>query len=167
LPSTCPCTIWPASATPVLAANNDTSAVELGVKFRTDRAGSIAGVRFYKGATNTGGHVAHLWSSSGTLLATASFTGETASGWQQANFATPVAVSAGTTYLASYHSDNGHYAADQAYFSTTGVTNGPLTALQTGVDGGNGVYAYGLTSAFPANSYNGTNYWVDVVFVTP
>jgi len=31
------------------------------------------------------------------------------------------------------------------------------------VDGGDGVYAYG-TSGFPANSYNATNYWVDIAF---
>jgi hypothetical protein len=71
------------------------------------------------------------------------------------------------SYVASYHTDVGHYSADQAYFNAAGVTNGPLTALQTGVDGGDGVYAYGLVSAFPSNSYNGTNYWVDVVFISP
>ncbi len=61
----------------------------------------------------------------------------------------------------------GRYAADQTYFNASGVTNGPLTALQTGVDGGNGVYAYGSNFTFPTGTYNGTNYWVDVVFVTP
>ena len=37
------------------------SAVELGVKFRSDVAGYITGIRFYKGAGNTGTHVGHLW----------------------------------------------------------------------------------------------------------
>ena len=35
-----------------------------------------------------------------------------------------------------------------------------------GVDGGQGVYAYGAATAFPSNTYNSENYWVDVVFVT-
>ncbi len=74
---TCPCTIWNASATPAQIATNDTSAVELGVRFRADANGLIAGVRFYKAAANTGTHVGSLWSNSGTLLATATFTGET------------------------------------------------------------------------------------------
>ena len=167
LPVTCPCTVWPSSAVPTVVANGDANAVEVGVKVRTDRPGQITGVRFYKSTTNTGTHVAHLWTATGTLLATATFSGETASGWQQVSFATPVAVTANTTYVASYHTDVGRYSADQTYFASQAVVNGPLTALQTGTDGGNGVFAYGSTSAFPSGTYNGTNYWVDVVFVAP
>ena len=89
--------------------------------------GTITGIRFYKGSSNTGPHVADLWSSTGTLLATATFSNETASGWQQVNFSTPVAITAGTTYVASYHT-NGDYSASQNYFANS-VTNGELTAL--------------------------------------
>src|SRR5207253_10803442 len=32
--------------------------------------------------------------------------------------------------------------------------------------GGNGVYAVGANSPFPNQSFNATNYWVDVVFTT-
>ncbi len=58
-------------------------------KFRSDIAGFITGVRFYKGAANTGTHVGHLWTANGTLLAEATFNAETASGWQQVDFSTP------------------------------------------------------------------------------
>ena len=75
--------IWDASTIPALVTENDPSAVELGVKFRASVDGSIVGIRFYKGPQNTGTHVGKLWSASGTLLATATFTGETASGWQE------------------------------------------------------------------------------------
>ena len=44
--ATCPCTIWPSTATPAVLSDTDTSAVELGVKFRSDTAGFIPGVRF-------------------------------------------------------------------------------------------------------------------------
>src|SRR5689334_333145 len=81
----------------------DSSAVELGMKFRASADGYITGVRFYKGATNTGAHVGNLWTSTGTRLATATFTNETASGWQEVNFATPVQITADTTYVVSYH----------------------------------------------------------------
>ena len=50
-------------------------------------------LRFYKSAANIGSHVGNLWSTAGTLLATVTFSGETASGWQQANFRTPVLIS--------------------------------------------------------------------------
>jgi hypothetical protein len=138
--------------------------VELGVKFRSDVAGSITGIRFYKASANTGTHVGNLWTSTGTLLATATFTGETASGWQQVNFATPVSITTNTVYVASYHANNGHYSANGNYFSVNGVDNPPLHALTNGVSGGNGVFAYGSSSAFPNQTWNARNYWVDVVW---
>ncbi len=159
----CPCNLWtPATAPANAAQTSDGNAVELGVKLRPAVDGTITGLRFFKGATNTGVHVGNLWSAGGTRLATVTFSGETGSGWQQANLPSPVAVTAGTTYVASYHAPNGNYAFDSNYFATA-VVNGPLRALSSGEGGGNGVYSYGA-SAFPANTYNATNYWVDVVF---
>ena len=157
-------TIWPSTAVPGTADSGPDSAVELGVKFRSDIAGTITGIRFYKGSGNTGTHVGNLWTSTGTLLASATFTGETASGWQQVNFANPVAITANTVYVASYHTNVGHYSENQNYFATTGFDNPPLHALANGVSGGNGVYAYGSASAFPNQTWNSANYWVDVVF---
>jgi hypothetical protein len=141
---------------------NDANAVELGMKFRSDVAGTVTGVRFYKGSSNTGTHTGHLWSSSGTLMASVTFAGETASGWQQATFSSPVAIAANTTYVVSYQTPNGFYSANGSYFSSAADTP-PLHGLASGTDGSNGVYSYGPT-AFPTNSYNNTNYWVDVIF---
>ena len=158
-------TIWAAAATPA-GADPDNSAVEVGTKFRTDIAGYITGLRFYKFATNTGTHTGHLWSRTGTLLATATFTGETASGWQQVSLARPVAIAANTTYVASYFTPGGHYAVNSAYFAAAGVDNAPLHALANGVDGGNGVYAYGASGTFPSNTFNSECYWIDIVYAT-
>lgn len=107
-PRSCPCTIWSSSATPGVASDADASAVELGVKFTSDVSGYITGIRFYKGSLNTGTHTGSLWSSSGALLATATFSGESASGWQQVNFSTAVAITANTTYVASYRTTVRH-----------------------------------------------------------
>jgi hypothetical protein len=160
-PPTCPCTIWPGSQT--ASGTTDASILELGVKFRADVAGTVSGVRFYKTSGNTGTHVGHLWTSTGTLLATVTFTGETASGWQQADFSAPVTVTAGTTYVVSYYAPAGHYAFSSGYF-TSGVDRSPLHALADGVDGGNGLYRYGAGGGFPTGSFRSSNYWVDVVF---
>jgi hypothetical protein len=157
----CPCTLWSSSVTPVETASDDGNSVEVGVSFQTDYDGFITGIRFYKGAGNIGTHIGHLWSSSGQLLGTVTFTGESNSGWQQANFSTPVPVSAGTTYVASYLAPEGHYSADTGYFTASGVENPPVHAPNTP----NGVYAYGSGTSFPANTFNSTNYWVDVVFI--
>ena len=97
-------------------------------------------------------------------MATVTFTNETASGWQQVLFATPVAIASNTVYVASYHANNGHYSADLNYFCDKGVDNPPLHALMNGVFGGNGVYRYGASSVFPNQTWNAANYWVDVMF---
>ena len=162
----CPCTIWSSSSAPTVVDSGDGVAVELGMKFRSDVSGLITGVRFYKSAANAGPHVVNLWSNTGNLLASATSTTESSSGWQQVTFNSPVAITGGTTYVASYFAPSGHYAFDQAVFNTAGVDNAPLHALATGTDGGNGVYTYNEVSSFPSSTFNGTNYWVDVVFVS-
>ena len=162
----CPCSIWNATSTPVLADSGEAASLELGVKFRADSSGYITGIRFFKSANNTGSHVGSLWSSSGTQLASAVFPAETAAGWQQVSFSTPVAISAGVSYVASYHTTAGHYAFDQGAFTSTGVDNAPLHALANGVDGPDGVFAYAATSTFPSSSFNASNYWVDVVYLS-
>jgi hypothetical protein len=128
--------------------------------------GTVTGIRFYKASTNTGTHVGSLWASSGgSPLATGTFTGETASGWQTLTFASPVTITAGVDYVAGYLAPNGHYSYTGGEFASGGVTNGPLTAAANGsVSTGNGVYAYSGSSTFPSNSYNAANYWVDVLF---
>lgn len=158
-------TLFSASASPSKVDTNDSSAIEVGVKFMSDSAGYITGIRFYKASTNTGTHVAHLWTSTGALLATATYTGETSSGWQQVNFSSPVAISANTVYIASYFAPQGHYSSNPNYFSRRGVDNPPLHALADNTSS-NGVYRYTSDGGFPSNSQRATNYWVDPVFQT-
>ena len=109
--------IWDGTGTPANANASDLPhSIGTGVKFRSDIAGYITGVRFYKGVSNTGTHTGFLWSSTGTPLATAIFTDETASGWQQVYFASPVPILANTTYIASYYSPTGYFAYTRELF---------------------------------------------------
>ncbi|MBX4869859.1 DUF4082 domain-containing protein [Rhizobium bangladeshense] len=147
------------AATPAVVNTNDTSAVELGVRFQTSVAGTVSGIRFYKGSQDTGTHTGSLWSSTGTRIATLTFANETASGWQTAYFSSPVALTPGQTYTASYHTNVGRYSTTTNYF-VSNVTSGPLTAPASG----NGVYRYGNNSLYPTASFSATNYWVDVMF---
>jgi Domain of unknown function (DUF4082) len=127
-------------------------------------AGTVTGMRFYKQTWMSGySHVAHLWSATGTLLATASFTNETSFGWQQVSFASPVAIAANTVYVISFSTGGGYFGITTGYFNTAGVTNGPLQALGNGVSGGNGVYHAG-NGTFPNVNSGGMNFWADVDF---
>jgi hypothetical protein len=165
-PIVCPCSIWPSTAVPTPVDDGDPNSVELGTKFRSDVAGFIMGARFYKGSLNTGTHTARLWSSTGTQLGVATFANETASGWQEVAFPAPIAIAANTTYVISYHAPNGHYPGPDNYFTNAGIDTPPLHALRSGVDGANGIYAYGTTSVFPTNTFLGEGYFIDVVFNT-
>ena len=83
-PPPCPCRLWDA-LTPVQVFDlrgpgqgqvdgGDTTPVEVGVKFRASVNGFITALRFYKGALNTGTHIANLWTANGVLLATVPYT---------------------------------------------------------------------------------------------
>ena len=169
----CTCSIWGTGATPGTADSGSGAAVEVGVKFKSDVSGSVTGVRFYKASTNTGTHVGNLWSASGTKLASATFTSESGSGWQQATFASPVSINANTTYVASYFAPSGHTAQDEDYFYpppspspyASGIVDSPpLHALRNSNGSLNGLFQNSSTSTFPSNSTNARNYWVDVMF---
>ena len=150
--------IWPNTAYPTWYLTAGGS-VELGVKIQSAVAGQITGIRFYKMAADTGVHKGSLWSSAGQLLATGTFTSETASGWQTLTFASPVWITPNTTYVASYHTDAG--VASFGYELQNGdVSNGPLRALQNGA-----VYIFSNGGQAPTVGTPGYNFWVDVVFV--
>jgi hypothetical protein len=157
-----PQALWDLSATPEVEDVTDDQPIELGVKFYSDIDGFIIGLRFYKGDANVGPHVGHLWTESGSLLASVTFSGETASGWQTATLSSPVHIISNTIYVASYYSPSGYFPADYNYF-TTPRDRIPLHA-PAGMSGNpNGVYRYG--SGFPSA---GTfyNYWIDPIFNT-
>jgi Domain of unknown function (DUF4082) len=151
---------WTSSIIPgTPEVTNDAASVTLGVRFSSTVPGRVTGVRFYKGPRNTGTHVGNLWSSTGTKLATVTFTNETASGWQQANFSSAISIAANTTYVISYHAPRGYYAIDQNYSWST-LTAGSLRASGSSA----GVYAYGSSPRFPNAAWNRSNYWVTPVF---
>jgi subtilisin family serine protease len=158
----CPCSLWTTAATPAVVDWPDPNPVELGVRFLSDTAGSITALRFYKSPGSAGPHIGHLWTATGTLLATVTFANETASGWQEAPLPAPVPINANTPYVASYFAPSGHYPLTYNGFAPAGVSAPPLTAPVTPT---NGLYTY-AGDHFP-NGATGTNYWVDVVFSTP
>ncbi len=153
--------LWSGNTVPKVAADpNDKAGVTLGLKFRASEGGKVAGVRFYKGPGNNGTHVGNLWSGSGAKLAQVTFSNETAAGWQEARFSSPVTIAADTTYVVSYFAPQGSYAVDE-FYNWAGVNAPPLAVSSPDA----GVYAYGSSEQFPTGAWHGSNYWVDVVFL--
>ena len=149
------------NVTPANPADPDGSSVELGMAFQTAQAGEVTAIRFYKGVGNGGTHTGSLWNAAGTRIATVTFANETATGWQTALLATPVALTVGQQYVVSYLAPQGHYAATGGYFQSA-ASSGPLTAPADG----NGRYRYGTGGTMPTFTWNRTNYFVDLVFKT-
>lgn len=166
----CPCSVFTSNPTP--GDDTDPGGIEVGMKFKSEISGYATGVRFYKTAVMTGAHTGNLWGANGALLATVSFSGESASGWQEMSFGTPVSITAETLYTVSMFAADGRYSYTTNYFGST-VTNYPLRApAQGSADAadatdqrGQGVFNDGNTSAYPTFTFNQANYWVDVAFV--
>jgi endonuclease/exonuclease/phosphatase family metal-dependent hydrolase len=143
--------------------SDDTRAVEVGVRFRSNTGGTIEALRFYRGTGNANGYVAHLWSNTGTLLAQVPVKDGRIPGWQEVALPTPVSISAGNVYVVSYFTSNGQFARDVSGLANA-VVSGNLTAPGSASVGGNGVYVYAAGGGFPSTSYKDANYWVDVRF---
>ncbi|WP_375422873.1 DUF4082 domain-containing protein [uncultured Friedmanniella sp.] len=143
-----------ASRTPSVSADADAAAVTVGVKFTAKAAGSITGVKFYKGVGNTGVHVGAVYSSTGKVLAKARYVSETPSGWQTVRFSSPVKASKGATYTAATYMPAGHYAVTDPY---------SWPAVGSTLTGSVGTYQYGTSLRYPASTYQKSNYFVDVM----
>ncbi len=153
----CPCSLLETTLTPTLPVLENGSGLTLGLKLTPTVDGFITGLRYWRASSNTGTHTGTLYASNGSVLATLTFV-DGAEGWQQALFSSPVPVTAGATYFATYYSPNGSYSATTNAFVTQ-MVNPPLASLDSG-----GVYASG--DAFPNQSFGAPNYFVDVVFTT-
>lgn len=161
----CPCSLFPSTLAPASQGNavqdgrtgSGPWSYELGTKIAVTSPEYLLGVRFYKDPLETGQHIGRVWSATGTLLGQVTFTNETASGWQQKFFATPLQLQPGTTYVVSVNAN--------VTFGTTvsglltQVVSGPLQSV---ADGANGVFG-SAAGVFPTSSYSTSNYFVDAV----
>jgi len=159
------------SFAPAIPVANDTNPVELGVKFTAFVPGSVTAIQFYRGAPSGSGFIVHLWDASGNLLATGLAPGNQEAGWQTVLLDHPVELTPLASYIASYFTSTGGYAADQGFFTTNGISRGPLLAFSSAVgsesgttSGPNGLFVYGAGGGFPTQSYRDSNYWVSPVF---
>jgi hypothetical protein len=136
---------------------------EFGHLFCVSEAGLVTAIRFYKVPKETTGHTGKIWTANGTLLGSVAFASETASGWQQANFATAIPVSAGQDYILTVNSpaSNGYRARAQNPPAQPFV-NGPLSSVFTQ---GYGIYSPSPGTAPSISNQSDELYFRDLVFV--
>ena len=144
---------------PTVPLSSTSSSTEVGMRFTPKSAGSVTAIRFYKGGLrNSGTHRGSVWSQAGVRLASVTFTDETASGWQTAALATPLAVTPGITYVVSYYAKKGRYSTTPNDFLQQSDNEHLLRPARAGS------YVRRSSSAFPTVGGQSTNYFVDVVF---
>jgi hypothetical protein len=161
--SACPCTTM-AALTPAVTnldvrdgrGGSGPWTYELGTKIQVVSAASLSAIRFYKDPGETGTHVGTLWDASGGVVATVTFTGETASGWQQQALSSPVALNPNATYVVSVGFNTKFTMTSQGLANI--LSSGPLQTIA----GANGVYG-NAAGTFPTGSYANSNYFVDAV----
>ena len=153
-----PTGIFADTLAPTVAVDTDRVPVELGVKFRPQSSGRVTALQYYQGRGARGVTDATLWSASGTVLARVSFAETTKVGWRTVPLAKPVGLTAGSTYVVSYHAPRGGYPTIERDLVRAKTLNGFELPARAGV------YTYGSAIAFPTSTYAGTNYLVDVVF---
>jgi len=125
------------------------------VRFSSSVDATVTAIKFYAGPGNAGPQTVTLWSSSGNELGTGT-SSASGTGWRTVQLTSPVEITAGDMYTASYRAPAGHYAVTAGGFNNS-YSRGPLTVPADG-----GTYRY--SDGFPSASSN-TNYWVDVVVV--
>ena len=132
------------------------SAAEVGMQWTSSVAGQVTEIRIYRQSAIPGALIAHLWSGLGVLLATVTIPASPIAGWQAVALPTPVAISAGSTYVVSYTASA---PIQFTHFFDSAYSNPPLSApIGAGV--------YGLAGTFPTGNFLNSNYFIDVGFVT-
>lgn len=151
------------NGTPASVPHQEDNPLELGIRFQSNVAGFVKGVRFFSdddvdaAAVYTGS----LRMADGTLMASAVFSGPvTSDTWTSVLFSAPVEISANTEYIVTYHSTRFNHS-EQGGGAAGPITNGPLSTPPSG-----GVFRYENTfdptgAGFAASN---NNYWADVLF---
>ena len=150
----------------------DPTAYTMGVQFSVGVSGAtLTGIWFYS-ASGAGvlPQTIGLYAVSGASLVhseSASWSGAAGSGWVRAAFSSPPSLTASTSYKAAVaqNTSANWYSTTASYWSSGagsgGITNGPLTGVNNaGGDGGQDTFTTSVP-AYPASSFNASNYWVD------
>lgn len=141
--------------TPSMLNATDGKPYALGMAFKSSIAGKITAIRFYKSSNELMKHTGHIYNASGSVLATVTFSSESASGWQVQNLSIPLSVSPYTKYVVTVDTNNGYFSDSQGGLSSV-IKNGPLSTVGAGL--------YGDAGYLPTSTYQGSNYFRDVVF---
>ncbi len=155
----------------------------MGMQFTLSAPATLTGIWYYSGATATNLPVAcavyqMTGAGTGSIVSGSqdlapAWSGAAASGWVKDPYASGPVLAASTVYKVVILKDTSAlvYSATANYWSSgpgsAGLTSGIITAPNNaGGDGGQDCFNVGGSLAYPAGSFNATNYWMDVEVTT-
>jgi hypothetical protein len=147
--------------TPATTSLDASPGWEVATRFKTSRAGCVVGLRFYRAAGETGSNTVKLWSESGQMLHSETFTNGT-TGWnvvelrnhQVAPFVDlSVCIPTNTWFRVSVNTNTKQVKTSGGFLEP--IVQGPLTA-----DAG----YYGQPVGSMPTTFSNSSYFVDVVF---
>jgi hypothetical protein len=156
--------------TPEVPDHTDGRPYDLGTAFTTLEPGTITAIRHWKCPSETGEHTGRIYSKDGRELATVVFTDESASGWQEAKLAEPLAIEPDTVYWMCVNI-NRHFPATWGAFRAKSFEASPLRTVPgkdvkypTSDKENNGAFG-DVGKLLPVSWAENTNYFRDIVFV--
>ncbi|QFZ20248.1 DUF4082 domain-containing protein [Saccharothrix syringae] len=136
-----------------LAAHTDDQPVELGLGMGVDRDGYLTGAAIRRGAY-TGDLVLRVYTPTGNLFTQVAVPPGT--GVQRVRLTAPLALLRWQSFVITYYSPAGGYAASPDYFTGL-LAQSPFRA-------GYSYYRYGVGGGYPTETYRNTNYWIMPTF---
>lgn len=166
-PSGAAWSLFSSADTPDQTATSDPTDYELGVRFVAAEDGLLTSLRYYRGTADAGDtdtRTLNLWDAAGTNLGNVEVVSTPGQvGWQTGTLATAVEIDAGSSYIASYGTEQNYTYSSSFFTSAWTSDDGMLIAPASTGGAGNGVFNASGPGLFPTGSYNATNYWVDVM----
>lgn len=140
-----------------------------GTVFTSSTNGNVHGIKWYFPDDLPNDHVVGLlfsWTGNGTGTELARVTFKnTQSGWNQAEFSSPVAIAANAKYVAAVWTVD-RFVTSGSLFGSSAISNGDLSAPQDTVSVHNGkLKSAALGPAYPDNSVNSNGYFADVLYL--
>lgn len=157
--------------TPPNGSSNDSDTYTLGVEFTVSAPCTLTQIHFWQpssGTVSTATRTVGIWtntsSTAGDLIGTTESLPVSGAGWQTKTFSTPKALVPGVVYTAGIFHPAGQYVSTSGFFSSTGVTSGPITYPSNSASMGGQMKFSTVTTeiSFPGNTFNSSNYWIDL-----
>ncbi len=149
---------------------NDHEPMVLGCHFTLDSATILRGAYFFgsfDAAVPTRTLTAHIYSATGTLLASGSIAGAvTDTRLEFIPFTSPLSAAAGD-YVVAVHDPLGVYEARPAALNGASLSAHGITITADGSPYSNGVFAENIGDVFPVSTFNSNFYCVDVITELP